>query len=302
MDDCDLSESNGRHAYLIMAHKDDITFRTLLRLLDDARNDIFVHMDAKNKDWDKEEPLSAVKQAGCFAIPRISVLWGGYTQIECELNLLEAATAQGHYDFYHLLSGQDLPIKGQDEIHSFFDAHRGTEFVRYVDKPIDCSQRVYGHWLWNKYGRDRTQKTLARLDKLWSLVEHAVAPREYDYEFQKGTNWFSIGDSFARYVVSKRAWAQDIFPNSFCCDEVFLHTILWNSPYKDKVYRQNGEDNWDAIQRLIDWERGTPYCYRYSDFEELKNSPLLFARKFDCEKDPQIIEAIASLVENKNIA
>lgn len=299
MDDRTLSEPNGRHAYLVIAHKDDMTLRTLLHLLDDARNDIFLHMDAKNENWDKEGCLSTVKQAGCFAIPRISVAWGGYTLIECALNLLEASTKQGHYNFYHLLSGQDLPIKGQDEIHSFFDAHLGTEFVRYAEKPIDCTQRVYGHRLWNKYGRYRTQRVLAHLDELWSMAEHVVSHPKYDWEFQKGDNWFSIGDSFARYVVSQRKKVAEVFRNSWACDEVFLHTLLWNSPYKDKVYRQNGEYGCDAIQRLIDWKRGTPYCYRYSDLEELKSSPLLFARKFDCEIDPQIIEAIADLVENK---
>ena len=44
--------NNLKQAYLIMAHKDDFVFRTLLRMLDDSRNDIFIHMDAKNKDYD----------------------------------------------------------------------------------------------------------------------------------------------------------------------------------------------------------------------------------------------------------
>ena len=48
-----VSGPANKHAFLVMAHKDDATFRTLLRLLDDARNDIFVHMDAKNAAWDE---------------------------------------------------------------------------------------------------------------------------------------------------------------------------------------------------------------------------------------------------------
>ena len=44
-----------RQAYLIVAHKDDFVFRTLLRMLDDVRNDIFIHMDIKNKSYHQEE-------------------------------------------------------------------------------------------------------------------------------------------------------------------------------------------------------------------------------------------------------
>lgn len=46
-------DSDFRQAYLIMAHKDDLVFRTLLRMIDDPRNDIFVHMDVKNKEYDE---------------------------------------------------------------------------------------------------------------------------------------------------------------------------------------------------------------------------------------------------------
>ena len=36
-----------RHAYLILAHKNFGQLRKLLALLDDPRNDIFVHVDRK---------------------------------------------------------------------------------------------------------------------------------------------------------------------------------------------------------------------------------------------------------------
>lgn len=40
----------GKHAFLVMAHKDDEVLHTLMRILDDERNDIFIHMDAKRVD------------------------------------------------------------------------------------------------------------------------------------------------------------------------------------------------------------------------------------------------------------
>lgn len=69
--------TGGKHAFLIMAHKDDETLRTLLRTLDDPRNDIFIHMDSKNIAWDENSALTSINKAGIFPVPRISVTWGG---------------------------------------------------------------------------------------------------------------------------------------------------------------------------------------------------------------------------------
>ena len=44
-----------RQAYLIIAHRYDETFKTLLQMLDSDENDIFVHMDKKNKQFDEKE-------------------------------------------------------------------------------------------------------------------------------------------------------------------------------------------------------------------------------------------------------
>lgn len=41
-----------RHAFLIEAHTNWDQFRTLLSLLDDSRSSIYVHVDAKSKDFD----------------------------------------------------------------------------------------------------------------------------------------------------------------------------------------------------------------------------------------------------------
>ena len=41
-----------KHAYLIMSHNDFYILEKLLRLLDDRRNDIYVHIDKKVKNFD----------------------------------------------------------------------------------------------------------------------------------------------------------------------------------------------------------------------------------------------------------
>ena len=38
----------NKHAYLIIAHKNDYTLSSLLKAIDNENNDIFLHMDKKN--------------------------------------------------------------------------------------------------------------------------------------------------------------------------------------------------------------------------------------------------------------
>ena len=45
--------NNNRHAYLIMAHNEWELLNTLLSLIDDTRNDIFLHIDKKVKKMPK---------------------------------------------------------------------------------------------------------------------------------------------------------------------------------------------------------------------------------------------------------
>ena len=67
----------NRHAYLILAHKDDYTFYSLLRMLDYEKNDIFIHMDIKNKSFDEDNVKRIINESSVFFSNRTNVTWGG---------------------------------------------------------------------------------------------------------------------------------------------------------------------------------------------------------------------------------
>lgn len=282
-----------KQAYLIMAHKNDTGFKTLLRMLDDPKNDIFVHMDLKNGDYDPEEIERSIKYSNITHVKRTKVTWGGYSQINAELLLLKASTAMGKYQHYHLLSGADLPIKSQDEIYHFFAKNDGKEFVQFQSDKFSFPERTqYYYPLMEITGRDSNPLYWKLSAGLLSFQKVLHVCRNKSIKFQKGTNWFSISDELARYVVSLESWIQKTFKNTSCCDEVFLQTIVVNSPFRKRLYYNKFDDNYCAIVRLIDWKRGNPYIFRKTDFHELMESKMLFARKFDSSVDSEIIEAI----------
>ena len=221
------------------------------------------------------------------------MLRGGASQINAELLLLKKAVSVGPYQHYHLLSGADLPIKTQDQIVRFFEANKDKEFVRFEKPDYSHQDRTqYYHLLQDKVGRSRnilcrgSEHLLVKLQKILHIK------RNKNIQFQKGTNWFSITDDFARYVIDREEWIKKTFRYTFCCDEVFLQTLLIESPYIDNLYHKEFDNDPHAIMRFIDWKRGNPYTFRISDFDELCESEMLFARKFDASVDSEIIKSL----------
>ena len=283
-----------RQAYLIIAHRYDETFKTLLRMLDSDENDIYVHMDLKNKQFDEDDCRKLIKRSGIYFTKRTSVTWGGYSQINSELILLEMATAHRKYNYYHLLSGQDLPIKSNNEIMNFFKKHQGVEFVAFDKEKFDCDDRVrYFYPLQEMVGRNR-KSFLGRISSAMTLFQKVVhLKRNAKIQFQKGPNWFSITDDLARCVIERKEWIKKAFHDTICCDEVFLQTIVINSVFADRIYQYASTKNTEeAAMRLVDWERGGPYVFKSEDYSELLNSNMIFARKFDCQTDNNIVNKL----------
>lgn len=128
---------NEKHAYLIIAHTQFELLDVLLELLDYAENDIYLHIDKKVENIDIDRLHGLVRRAKLTILnTRIDVEWGTYSQIECELQLLEEATKKKH-SYYHLMSGVDLPLKSQKEIHNFFKRNMGTEYIHFDASQID---------------------------------------------------------------------------------------------------------------------------------------------------------------------
>ena len=271
--------ASSKQAYLVIAHKADFVFRTLIQMLDHPKNDIFIHMDAKTKSYDPAETEKLVKHSRIFHTKRVKVSWGGYSQVEAAMILLEAATSQGHYGHYHVISGQCLPIKTQDEIIAFFEEHKEAEFVSHGEK-FNHEQWVRYYYPFKGY-RWRRSILLRVITKICIIVQKIIGVHmNKDINFQKGADWISITDAFARYILGKRDWIKNIFYNTFMPCEMYSQTTIINSPFKNNLFREEAiRRGLPQHMRLIDWKRGKPYVFKMSDLEEIRNSPAMFARK-----------------------
>lgn len=102
-----------------------------------------------------------------------------------------------------------------------------------------------------------------------------------DTVIYNGWDWVSITDEFGRYLIAHEEEIRKMFTKTMCPSELWIHTILLNTEFRDTVYRM--DDLKEGSMRFIDWNRGKPYTWgkQEDDFEMLMESPYLFARKFD---------------------
>lgn len=293
-----------KHAYLILAHNNFTLLEKLLKLLDDERNDLFIHVDNKIANFQEDRFKKCVVKSNIeFVTPRIDVKWGHVNLVQAEFLLFRKANEFGHYSYYHLISGVDLPIKSQDYIHEFFEKNNGKELVGFsTDSYKDLKYKVTKIHIGTSYFKLKTlllRKFVFFFDKSFALVQrllgYNVVKLNEDFILAKGCNWVSVTGDFVTYLLTKETECLKMYKHSICPDEIFIHTVLYNSVFRKNILP--ADDEYSGCMRLIDWKRGNPYIYTKDDFEELISSDRLFARKFD-EKDLLIVDMLYNKLKN----
>lgn len=277
-----------KHAYLILAHTEFELLKLLVSCLDDERNDIYVHIDKKVAVL----PDLHTEKAGLHVLEnRIDVRWGDVTVVEAEYALFEAAVANGPYQYYHLLSGVDLPLKSQDYIHRFCDENNGKEFIGYTLTEI-TPEVVRKVQRWHLFPEDfRNKSVFKRMTRAGfiRLQECLGIKRNKDIDFKKGSQWISITDGMAHHFLANKSWAMRVFRNTFCSDEIVMQTLCWYSPFRGNIY--NTANDGLGCMRAIGWKNGRLHDWAADDYDTLKKSSALFARKFNLS-DPFFLNRI----------
>lgn len=299
----------SRHAYLIMAHHNFSQLFRLIKFLDSPDVDIYLHVDKKAKLFDRSQAMKICSYAKLTILHGKSLAWGGNSLTKCEIDMLKAALS-GQYDYYHLISGEDIPLMPMKAMHAFFDENQGKEFVSVnwaaTNKPNSgIYNRIrYYNWFQNYAGRGT--KGFKRL--CWELqlilknlqIKCGVDRcKKLSWRLGKGSQWFSITHEFAQYMVSyyesnlKRAFAF-----SFGTDELLVQTSLINNPsFLVQQYK-------DGNMRLIDWERSvdgcSPYTFTSEDYDMMMDSGKLWARKVSETVDNEVIDKIYQAIDSNN--
>ncbi|MBW4890929.1 beta-1,6-N-acetylglucosaminyltransferase [Mucilaginibacter sp. HMF5004] len=280
-------------AHLILVHKNPKQLARLMDRLQHPDADIYVHLDAKTRF----EPFEKLLQRpNVYAIKkRIKVYWGSYSIVEATLNgFREILDAKNNYAYINLLSGDDYPIKTVQDIHNYFAANTDKIFMEYLTEDSD--------W-WKSVKSRVTQYHLTDYRfpgkyTIQSLINNFFPARQRpaDLEFVGRSQWLTITEEAAKYVINflvEHPKVVDFFRLSWGSDEVVIQTVLYNSHLKFKIVNNN--------LRYIDWSANdvSPKTLGMEDAGELLQSPALYARKFDLDQKPEVLNYLDEKLLNK---
>lgn len=297
-----------RHAILITTHDNVEISKNLLSLYDDKNVDFYFLIDKKAKSYNEEVLKDICKKSNVYFVPKINIYWGSFSQIQAEYILLENAVKKS-YDYYHLISGCDIPLYTKYEFFDFFEQNKGKEFVEYSPKEIaeknKVQDRIKYYYVFMESVREksaikRKPKTFLR-EFFLKLQKLLKIDRTKGKEFQYGSNWFDITDDFAKYVLKNKPWVIKHFKKTCCADELFLQTLLFNSPfYSNSYYCLNEKNRILQRNRYTDWTRGQPYTFKKEDYNEIINiKESLFIRKFNYKNDAEIVNKLFDWLRKK---
>lgn len=259
-------------------------------------NTIIIHVDKKSnfEDFDCLKLSNVI-----FIEDRVDVQWGAVTQINATLKLMECASSF-NYDYFFLISGDDIPAMSNARINEFLSRHDGQEFIHYQDQRnsyVDPVLRV--KYLYPKFffSRDlslanRMLRKFFKLTKdLFYLNKKYIKNKGDLPKFYKGTNWFTLTkssvDFIIEYLINNPSFIS-IFDRSLCADEVFFHTIL---KLKKSIVIYENIDSMNNALRYIDWVSGPQYpkVLTENDSDKIISSNCFFARKIDANADAEFM-------------
>ena len=276
-----------RIAILILAHKNPAQ---LQRLINHFNKDfsVYVHADRKMNFQTSGEDAQIISN--------YSVSWGSYKQILATRDLFSLAH-KDRYDRYLLISGQDLPLKSNRYLISFFEENPHN-YIEYRKLPSADGwgggpgvKRMSLYW----FDESRDKSSFRRkLKKKFQKLLHKIQKRLFLYRklpenLYGGANWMDLNQQAMDVITShieQNPSCLERYRNTRCADEIFFQSVLLNTPEKLSLVNRS--------LRYIDMETGPehPRILRINDLAELRSSNQLFARKFDEEIDNEVIDAI----------
>lgn len=305
-------------AHLILTHKNPAQLERLIHALEHPGFDFFIHVDKKSDIQPflsipaapaSARPAPASTPASSTSIPasahttsestapsvsdppaapsgvymikdRVPVYWAGFGTIQATINGFREILARGGYDYINVISGQDFPLKRADHIYEYIRSRQGQEFItcESIDGPWNSASRIRQYHLinWRIPGKFRLEKWVNRI----------LPPRKFpvDHEIVGRANWFTLTTDAVKFSLDFLQQHPEVIRFYKYCwgaDEFVFSTILFNSPFRDKIV-----DN----LVYVDWagQIGHPRMLRLADFPTLRASEKLFARKIDMEADPDL--------------
>jgi hypothetical protein len=271
-------------AYIILAHQYPQQLLRLVQRLEHPAFDCWIHLDDKCRIAEYKEVFE-IKNV--FAVQtRLGLSWGHFNIVQAMINCLkESFNSIEDYNYFIFLSGMDYPLHSPVIFLNYLKDHAGNEFIG--NRPLNESQQNMIR-ITNYHFNNLSHP----FGKITERIANKIFPKRkfpYPFEIRKGPQWMTLSRAAVAYILdfifrnpTYSAW----FKFVLAPDEFFFQTILYNSPFREKMKNH--------IFHYIDWseQKKSPKTLTIEDKEKLLASPLFFARKFDEKSDHTILDVL----------
>jgi len=272
---------NRKIAFLIAAHNDPAVLKRLVYALDYEKFDIYIHVDKKSDISLYDFPSYKLKHSALNVLKnRVKVYWGDISQVYALLNMYKAALDGGDYCRFVTLSGNDYPLRSNEEIYSAL-SDPDKEFIM---GNIEESSWKYTDYFFKPLGLPG--KVLTRVIRLLRIKRKPLVIDGKKPDIYFAPSWHALSDKCVKYVLSEIGAHGEylkFFRRTFASDEALIPTILFNS------------DEYSARALKNSFPKGTHYnekpaihyinyapivqVFKEEDFDKLVSSGKLFTRK-----------------------
>ena len=278
-----------RLAYLIIAHQQPEQLAQMLYCIQHPDNVYLVMPDSKGLTG-SEPALQAVvrRHPNVFIAPARDMRWASWSLMQARLDGIRELLARPEpWEVLINLSGQDFPLKSQEEIRAFFAANEGRNFLDIVEPEKvwnDPYARIQRIRLEPPFMKSGWNVPKLRIDR-WS--RHLGQAR-----YVGGRPYMALTRSFCQHLIESShlpRWVKTL-RHGYRPVEVLPHSFIMNSPHADTVENH--------LLHEEDWSAGGahPKVFTLADRERLERSDKLFARKFDSRQDNEILRVLEKRV------
>jgi hypothetical protein len=291
-----------RLAYIISAYKNPAQLTRLIRRLSAGQTTFFVHVDKKTSVRVFRRMFDDVRSLpNVHFLERHVINWGDFGHVRATLKGVNEIIRQGiSFDFVVLLTGQDYPIKSNAHIGSTLNASRGKAFLKFFPLPSNewanggmnrIERWHFGFKGWHYLFPANPERVALLSRKLATLSAKIIPfkrPFPRGYQAFGGSSYWCLPTECVLYIhefIHRNPGFVDFFRHVYISDEIFFHTIILNSPFKEHVVNDD--------LRYVDWSKPAgPAVLTIEDFPKLLHSRKLFARKFDVTVDERVLDMI----------
>lgn len=271
-----------KQAYLITAYKDFNSLYELAQIFTQNAY-VYIHIDKKSNTITDEDIEKLNKLPRCQAIRKYRIVWGGFNHVLAIRELVLRALLNEEVSYMHLLTGEDFPLVSVDKLDEMFlqDKQIYMSFI----PPEKLPDTVIVRYRYYNWFRDKNVKNKL----LWQLQHMTVQLQRLLGVCRKGIGEFSRIYKGLVYISMPREAARDAM------EYLTTHEDFWNDLMKCQVPEEflfqtlfMNDKKWSQVVverelRYMDWSKGdgsSPAYLDDSDYEKIRESGCLFARKF----------------------